>query len=985
MQLRSFVTGILAGAFPLLLASAAFGQTKQFTLTADFNAGTLNNVGDTVPADEVVLGPTAVSKTHLVWVDNYLYGYVVRIDSQTGYQTSRFDSGLVTINGQATGAQPAQTYCDFATNGNCPGRVAVDPNGDVWIVNRAFSKQGTLSKFSGNLAHCIDRNNNGIIDTSFDKNLDGIIDVTPAAGEYFGQNDECILTTIPIGPVNALPRGVAVDKRGKIWVSTFNDGKVYRYNPNEPVALEATVNVGGNPYSMATGGDYVFISKSGGPTTRVHITTLAVSSVPCPGTYGVVADPSGNVAWLGGYYSGTGVYKADFIANTCTNWATPGNVTAMTLDLAGNIWAAGYSLNVVHKFSPAGVLLGTYPAGGGGAPHGLSVDFGGNVWLVSDGAPSLTVFNSNTGALLGTFGIGGIGVTIPNPTPYLYSDFTGTQINRQAPYAYVGSWDGVYDGGVPNIPWSKVSWNSEPQGAVPAETSLVVSVRAANTLAALGAASYLPVMNGAILANVKGQFVQVKTDLKGPGFATSVLSDISVIGPCGVIGQACCLKDTDCTDANTCTLDTCPVPGGSCVHTLSPNCCLVDADCNDQNACTADTCPVAGGTCSYSAPKPGCCSSNSECSDGNLCTADLCSGPGGTCSFPLINGCCNADIDCTKGNKCSNATCPVPGGFCVGGNIPGCCAVDADCADNDLCTLDKCDLAQGKCTNTAVQGCCNVDGQCNDNEACTSDKCSGPGGVCQFSPIANCCAMNDPKIGAPCDIPVSPNDQPPCKPGKLVCTAGKFDCVGAVGPQLEVCDGLDNNCDGIVDTGAMCPANEVCIDGTCVAACKQGEFPCPGGYVCVKGYCMPDDCKGVVCPGGEVCQAGACMSADGGTSSSSGSSSSGASSGSSSSGSSSTSSGNTSSGAGGAGGQSSASSSGVGGASSSGALPGNGAPPQDTWGLATGGACRCSVPGEQEPGHERSGLALALLGALGWLGRRRPANGRGARRQGGAS
>ena len=53
-----------------------------------------------------------------------------------------------------------------------PGRVAVDSNGDVWIVNRAFGHQGTLTKFSGDLSHCIDRNNNGVIDTSFDKNGD---------------------------------------------------------------------------------------------------------------------------------------------------------------------------------------------------------------------------------------------------------------------------------------------------------------------------------------------------------------------------------------------------------------------------------------------------------------------------------------------------------------------------------------------------------------------------------------------------------------------------------------------------------------------------------------------------------------------------------------------------------------------------------------------------------------------------------------------
>ncbi|MBI5546535.1 MAG: hypothetical protein HY901_21855, partial [Deltaproteobacteria bacterium] len=280
---------------PGALPGTASGQSKTWTLNADFDTGTFNNAVDTNPSNQLVLGGTPVSRTHIVWSTNYLYGYVVRLDTHTGKQTGRFDSSLQLINGVATGAPPPNEFCNFASTGNCPGRVAVDANGDVWIVNRAFGKQGTLTKLSGDLAHCIDRNNNGVIDTSHDANNDGQISVVAGSGEYFGQNDECILTTIRIGPSNVYPRGVAIDKYGKVWVSTHNDGKLYRYNPVEPVALEATVTVGGYPYSLATGGDYVFVSSSSGQVSRVHITTLAVQTNPCASTYGVVADPSGNV------------------------------------------------------------------------------------------------------------------------------------------------------------------------------------------------------------------------------------------------------------------------------------------------------------------------------------------------------------------------------------------------------------------------------------------------------------------------------------------------------------------------------------------------------------------------------------------------------------------------------------------------------------------------------------------------------------------
>ncbi|MFO0758378.1 MAG: hypothetical protein U0359_17940 [Byssovorax sp.] len=958
MNLRLLFAALLAAEAAALAAPAdARAQTKKFTLNADFDGGTLNNVAHAPVSDQLILGRTPVSKTTIVWSTNYLYGYVVRIDTTTGKQTGRFDSALVNINGQATGARPAQEFCDFATTGNCPGRVAVDTNGDVWIVNRAFGHQGTLSKFSGNIAHCIDRNNNGVIDTSHDVNGDGLIDVNPAAGEYFGQNDECILTTIPIGPNNVYPRGVAVDKYGKIWVSTWVDGKIYRYNPNEPVALEATVNVGGNPYSLASGGDYVFISKSGGPTTRVNITTLAQSSVNngCAGqgTYGVVADPAGTTAWLGGWFGpGTGVYKADFGANSCTNWASPGsNITAVTLDYNNNVWACGYDNASVYKYSPAGALLGTYPAGGNN-PHGMSIDFQGNLWVVTHGPPQMVKINSTTGAIIGKYTISGPGV--PNADPYLYSDFTGVQIDRQAPYTYVGSWDGTYDGQIANLPWSKVSWNTEAQGAVPALTTLTVSARAANTLPELGTAGFVPVQNGAAIPGLVGRYVQVRTDLKGPGFVTPVLSDISVTGPCPVLGQACCVKDADCDDGNPCTTDTCPVPGGACVHGPAPNCCLVDGDCNDQNPCTTDTCPVPGGPCTF-APKQNCCNSNTDCNDGDLCTADICPSPGSACVYPVINGCCNTDMDCTKGNACSGATCPVPGGFCQGGPIPGCCTQDSDCVDNDLCTLDTCNVATKTCSNAPVAGCCNVDGNCNDGNECTSDHCSGPGGSCVFSPIPGCCSPNDPMVGKPCDIPMSPFDKPPCKPGHFECNNGVFQCVGAVKPGIEVCNGVDDNCDGVTDSPPPCPVGTACIEGVCAKPCGPGEFGCPGGEQCINGYCLPTSCDKVVCPEGTMCFNGVCL-ADGGMSTSSSSSSSG-----------------TTTGAGGAGGSMTTGAGGSGGATTvttttattSTTSGGN------VFGLATGGGgCKCALPGA--PGDEapwRGALALSVL-ALSALRRR---------------
>jgi len=90
-----------------------------------------------------------------------------------------------------------------------------------------------------------------------------------------------------------------------------------------------------------------------------------------------------------------------------------------------------------------------------------------------------------------------------------------------------------------------------------------------------------------------------------------------------------------------------------------------------------------------------------------------------------------------------------------------------------------------------------------------------------------------------------------CRQGTRTCVDGDFGaCEGAVGPTSEVCNDLDDDCDGLTDEENACPpclegATEPC--GSDVGACQRGVRRCANGAL--------GACQGAVGPTPEVCNA----------------------------------------------------------------------------------------------------------------------------------
>ena len=103
-----------------------------------------------------------------------------------------------------------------------------------------------------------------------------------------------------------------------------------------------------------------------------------------------------------------------------------------------------------------------------------------------------------------------------------------------------------------------------------------------------------------------------------------------------------------------------------------------------------------------------------------------------------------------------------------------------------------------------------------------------------------------------------------CAVGRTTC--GGDGCRRTLGPSAEVCDNVDNDCNGKVDDEAPCADGLVCAEGSCVAPCSTGEFPCADAYTCVDGLCVETSCLDVECDAGQICRDGECGDACSGVS-----------------------------------------------------------------------------------------------------------------------
>lgn len=485
-KLALLAVGALVLPFLAFGAGGSSSSGRTYTDDADFDAGQLINVVHATPG-QLQLDSTTKA-FGFIWVAVSTKGTAVKIDTTTGKVLGEYRT--------APQGQPTD-----------PSRTTVDKNGNVWVANRAGNSIAHFGLLENN--QCVDRNGNGVIDTST-----GLNDIRPwpntgganTNGGVTLAADECILHYTKVSSSGT--RHVSVDKDNNVWVSGTGNRRFDLVSGATGTILRKEPSVGYGGYGGLITKDGVIWSARNHLRWDTSKPLTGANGVNWKGlthdSYGLCIDPAGNV------------WETELDGNRIRKWSSAGVLLGTfghgftyaqgcVADANGDIWVAHSILgggNTVGHLKNNGAFVGNVPVGNG--PTGVAVDSNGKVWATNYFSRTVSRIDPNAGPL-GPDGVTRVGavdlVTVDlGGNIYNYSDMTGSTLTG-APN--VGSWTVVYDSLLPGAEWGRVSWTAN----TPGDSKLTVGVASSAVAGSFGPS--VPAASGVDLTVPNGRYLKV--------------------------------------------------------------------------------------------------------------------------------------------------------------------------------------------------------------------------------------------------------------------------------------------------------------------------------------------------------------------------------------------------------------------------------------------------------------------------------------------
>lgn len=539
-------------ALALCVAAPASAQTRTYTSNADFAEGLLVDVNSDPPnRDQLQIdegGEFSLLSVACGGLDT-----VVRLRTDTGEVVGEYRTAPGALDGD-------------------PSRATTDLVGNVWVGNRLEDGNGRMGFGSvaqfGVVVGGTRTDANGVPDpngqflappftysTAVDRDGDGLIrtsrglgdvlawpDVTDGAGGnpalVEDSEDEAILVFQRTQPVRI--RHLSVDPASnQLWAGGYptfptsfdqldgTNGAILSNLPAVPPGC------GGYAGLVSSAGVLWSTSELEGQLFRKDLGSAAAATcVVVQSNVRGIAEAADGTLWTAG---GNRLVQVSADGSQTTIFSPAGALQLHGIAIepaTGDLWVASSGSNEVLRLDSAGTLITRIPAGT--QPRGVAFDGAGKAWVANQGSDDVMRIDPATNA---------VDLTVPlrpGSAPFNPSDMTGS-ITFDDNVAQ-GTWNVVADGGQSGTSWTDVSWTE----ALTGNGRIDVAVRAAETEAGLAGLPFVPVGNGAGIAQ-NGRFLEVQALFLR---STSGAQESPILFDLTVTGENSMPPDDDCPTAH---------------------------------------------------------------------------------------------------------------------------------------------------------------------------------------------------------------------------------------------------------------------------------------------------------------------------------------------------------------------------------------------------------------------------------------------------